>query len=171
MDLSALYCLGITIQEYARYLGTDLLTEKRATENLPPLNTLFDQQEIASQQLTSIIETHKQIRPIKQDLVNKNVPYYEKMLRSQTWENTLKKKRNPEADAIAAKIRREKNEIRIQKNKIEKALKQEEARQKIGQKRVKTEYILPPTPPADVFDMSRKKPTSMRKKRKIVNPF
>lgn len=172
MDLSALYCLGITIQEYARYLGTDLLTEKRANENLAPLNTLFNQQEIDSQHLDSIIETHKQNLPIKQALVNPiNVPYYEKMLRSSAWENTLKRKRNPEADAAAAKIRREKNEIRVQKNRIEKALKQEEVRQKTGQKRVKIEVLLPPTPPADMFDMTRKAPIQKKKKRKVANPF
>lgn len=171
MDLSALYCLGVTIQEYARYLGTDLLSEKRATESLPPLNTLFDQQEIDSHQLPSIIKTNKQTRPKHQAIVNTPVPYYEQMLRSATWENTLKRKRNPEADAAAAEIRRQKNEVRVRKNKIEKALKQEEARQEAGEKRVKIETILPPTPPADIFDMSRKKAKVVKKKKKGVNPF
>lgn len=174
MDLSALYCLGATVQEYARYLGTDLLTEKRATENLEPLNTLLDQQEIESQQLLSIINAHKPIRPKLHAEVNKSPSYYEQMLRSPAWENTLKWKRNKEIHAAAATVRRERDDIVNQKDRLERALKREGERQQVGEKRVKTEYILPPTPPQDMFDVSRQTSKStkpLRKKRKNANPF
>lgn len=59
MDLSALYCLGITIQEYARHLSTNILSQKRASENLPPLNTLFSQEELDDRSLSAIIEKYK----------------------------------------------------------------------------------------------------------------
>ncbi|GAA5799066.1 hypothetical protein EDC94DRAFT_651024 [Helicostylum pulchrum] len=59
MKLSALYCLGVTIQEYSRYLATDILTEKRATDGLEPLTSLFGQDELNEQTIDSIIEKHK----------------------------------------------------------------------------------------------------------------
>ncbi|KAG2234305.1 hypothetical protein INT48_000755 [Thamnidium elegans] len=59
MNLSALYCLGVTIQEYSRYLATDILTEKRVTDGLKPLNSLFSQDELDEQNLDSIIEKYK----------------------------------------------------------------------------------------------------------------
>ncbi|GAA5811099.1 hypothetical protein MFLAVUS_004528 [Mucor flavus] len=59
MKLSALYCLGVTIQEYSRYLATDIVTEKRATEGLEPLTSLFSPDERNEQKLDSLVEKYK----------------------------------------------------------------------------------------------------------------
>jgi hypothetical protein len=59
MDLTALYCLGITIQEYARYLNTDLVTQKRQLEEKPALDTLLSPEEINQQSVRALIEKYK----------------------------------------------------------------------------------------------------------------
>lgn len=59
MKLSALYCLGVTIQEYSRYLATDIVTEKRAIEGLEPLTSLFSPDERNQQKLDSHVEKYK----------------------------------------------------------------------------------------------------------------
>jgi hypothetical protein len=59
MDLSALYCLGITIQEYARHLSTNILTQKRSSQCLPSINTLFSAEELESKKLYNVIEKYK----------------------------------------------------------------------------------------------------------------
>lgn len=59
MDLSALYCLGITIQEYARHLSTDILTQKKAVENKPSIDSAYTSEEIKSRTLESIIQKFK----------------------------------------------------------------------------------------------------------------
>jgi hypothetical protein len=59
MDLSALYCLGITIQEYARYLNTDLVTQKRQLEKKPVLDTFLEPKEIQEQSASGLIEKYK----------------------------------------------------------------------------------------------------------------
>ncbi|KAL9548330.1 hypothetical protein MBANPS3_005736 [Mucor bainieri] len=58
MDLSALYCLGITIQEYVRHLRTDVLTQKRAADNKPPINDLFTPNEIQASTLEAVIQKY-----------------------------------------------------------------------------------------------------------------
>lgn len=65
MDLTSLYCLGITIQEYARHLSTNILTQKLASENAPQLNTLLTPEEIQSRSITAAIEHYKQKKPVK----------------------------------------------------------------------------------------------------------
>lgn len=65
MDLTSLYCLGITVQEYARHLATNILTQKLASENTPQLNTLFTPEEIQSRSITAAIENYKQKKPVK----------------------------------------------------------------------------------------------------------
>lgn len=59
MDLSALYCLGITIQEYVRHLSTDILTQKTASENKPSINNAYTPEEIKSRTLESVIQKFK----------------------------------------------------------------------------------------------------------------
>ncbi|KAK4516538.1 uncharacterized protein ATC70_011512 [Mucor velutinosus] len=59
MDLSALYCLGITIQEYVRHLSTDVLAQKRAAENKSPINNSYTPQEIKARTLEAVIQKYK----------------------------------------------------------------------------------------------------------------
>lgn len=59
MDLSALYCLGITIQEYVRHLSTDVLAQKRAAENKPPINNFYTPHEMQARTLEAVIQKYK----------------------------------------------------------------------------------------------------------------
>lgn len=198
MDLTALFCLGFTIQEYARYLSTNILTQKLASENSPQLNTLFTQEEIQSRTIAAAIENYKRKIPVKHstdavvdprpdireelssharsikyrqndpfnvDTVNGDT-YYQKMLRTTDWENVLRKDKDPEAAAVAAKLRREKDERR-QAKKLEKLIKKEKKRKSVNTYipssiPVNQEY-LPPSPPADIFDRESKSKSTPRK--------
>lgn len=156
MDLSALYCLGLTLQEYARYMSTDLVTEKRTLEGLEPLNSLLTKKEIESNQISALIERYKpkkkQIHqqsdnkiptrmPIEQEFKLKDThhtfkletgqSYYEDILNSNDWRHTLRKKRGKmeiERDELEAKERREQNKIRAQKLVAERAVAEEKRR-------------------------------------------
>ncbi|KAI9364326.1 hypothetical protein BD770DRAFT_439990 [Pilaira anomala] len=156
MDLSALYCLGLTLQEYARYMSTDLVTEKRTLEGLDPLNSLLSKKEIQSNEISAIIERYKpkkkQIHqqpnnkiptrmPIEQEFKLKDIhhkfrletgqSYYEDILNSNDWRHTLRKKRGKkeiERDELEAKERREQNKIRAQKLVAERAIAEEKRR-------------------------------------------
>lgn len=59
MDLTALYCLGITIQEYTRYLNMDIVTAKRQLEKKPALHTYLSPEEINGQSTSVLIEKFK----------------------------------------------------------------------------------------------------------------
>ncbi|KAL7319967.1 hypothetical protein PS15m_003040 [Mucor circinelloides] len=59
MDLSALYCLGITIQEYIRHLSTDVMAQKRAAENKQPINNSYTPLEIKARTLEAVIQKYK----------------------------------------------------------------------------------------------------------------
>ncbi|OBZ85498.1 hypothetical protein A0J61_06455 [Choanephora cucurbitarum] len=131
MDLSALYCTGIIIQEYVRYLSTDLLQQHQALENRPVLTTHFSQAEREAQSIQGILQTHKpssrlqshEMRPNLEKeagaLERKRRAYashqmdvmtcktgYEDLLEDPEWKGVLRKKRDPEADAKAAALRR-----------------------------------------------------------------
>ncbi|KAI8327049.1 hypothetical protein EDC96DRAFT_532999 [Choanephora cucurbitarum] len=131
MDLSALYCTGIIIQEYVRYLSTDLLQQHQALENRPVLTTHFSSSELKAQSIEGILQTHKpsnrlpshEIRPNLEKeagaLERKRRAYashqmdvmtcktgYEDLLEDPEWQGVLRKKKLSEADAKAAALRR-----------------------------------------------------------------
>ncbi|GAN02284.1 hypothetical protein MAM1_0019c01727 [Mucor ambiguus] len=59
MDLSALYCLGITIQEYVRHLSTNVLEQKRAAENKPSIDSFYTPLERQARTLEAVIQKYK----------------------------------------------------------------------------------------------------------------
>ncbi|KAI7906898.1 uncharacterized protein BX663DRAFT_494123 [Cokeromyces recurvatus] len=67
IDLSAIYCLGIAVQEYVRYQNLNIIDEKRALENEPSLSTLFTEKDLKSQSLRSILKKYHSILTVKPD--------------------------------------------------------------------------------------------------------
>ncbi|KAI9486511.1 MAG: hypothetical protein EXX96DRAFT_549330, partial [Benjaminiella poitrasii] len=58
IDLTAIYCLGVAVQEYIHFQNMSLVDEKRALENEPPLATLFTKEELKSHQLRSVLKRY-----------------------------------------------------------------------------------------------------------------
>ncbi|KAI8373773.1 hypothetical protein BD560DRAFT_394346 [Blakeslea trispora] len=136
MDLSALYCVGMVIQEYVHHLSTDILQTKQALEARPTLSTYFSQAELEAQSIEGLLQTYRPHRPkssligIRPNLeteagalerkkrahashqtdVITSKTGYEDLLKDPEWKGVLRKKRDPEADAKAAAIRRETSE-------------------------------------------------------------
>lgn len=169
MDLSALYCLGITIQEYVRHLSTDLLAQKRAAENKPPINNFYTPQEIQARTLEAVIQKYKPqtstiahaqhastitARPnIDQELhrsakqaqhrveikTSEKATRYDKILADPKWTGTLVKNRDLKANSEQAAVRRAKAEA-AQKMRLEA---QQALKEKEEQQQEERELLMP----------------------------
>ncbi|KAI8075861.1 uncharacterized protein B0P05DRAFT_588280 [Gilbertella persicaria] len=119
LDLSALYCMGIMVQEYVRYLNSDILIDKQRLENRPTLNSLLPEspdtlkKTVMSarniEQDTSGKERKKRAySTYRTDTITHQESEYDHIFRQPEWKPLLHKK-NPEAEQKAAHLRRERS--------------------------------------------------------------